>query len=898
MARPSDNEDSSSCNDEDVMKGMERLANFMALGADRGPNPPKALPSAQPPATTDKLKLPDEEDSPEFEEFDLSDFTQEEIQNYNTMAEPGQRLQDAVSPKKMQGLMQIASTQNPTQKDASTPIVPSIPRQIALFVRKHPFLEQAMGAFRKSERRQFERDVYDYAEALGLDHAAAKKQVIKARGFCGEDKYDSDSSALQEEIDDSNDILIRLCAVSSSNTSVLPSIEGAQSLQAATQTVKKSSPKKSPYFSQVHKAGKSSGKGKQNSEPTKDGYAESKTPESRKYLKGGRKRISSMEAEPSVADYSTHTKVTDKAAKEARKAEKQAKREAKAKKKHQSNGGALEPQTQEEAHENYLRSNEQDPHEHGETLNQTERQRAETTKEDLTLVEKIRDDVRYVSDKQVDLYEQGQMQNARPEVKDDLKTLKQTRDDEKEIEKKVSKSKDKKRKSNHDMPSANNDISKTSKRLTAAVEEVSSKCKSLCRELDQAFSNIQAESHSTSTSWNSQPGPSSEPRLEGESPQADKQTLRRSQRIRPSRTVPPTTRKLRSHTAASARDEASATRQLPDGKPIQPSPTATPKEDTPQLNRSATSPPPTKRKRPPTKSPYFPKPPTTPKKPILTTTTTTTLRPKTSCIPFPPLSTPRFGLMQETLSHTPFHLLLACIFLNKTPGSRALPVFYTLLSHYPTPAALSTATHADIVAIIQHLGLQNQRARKCVELARAWVQRGGVVERGRRYRVLHYPRRGDGRDVRPGEVLGEGDERVGWEVGGLPGVGAYAIDSWRIFCRDEVLGLSRELPEYKNPLADKDADSSDGSKMEMQKEWTRVLPMDKELRAYLRWRWLRNGWVWDPVTGERRKATGEEIRVAEAGGVIVEGEEGDEVVAAEEKREEGDVVGKGDEKES
>ena len=140
--------------------------------------------------------------------------------------------------------------------------------------------------------------------------------------------------------------------------------------------------------------------------------------------------------------------------------------------------------------------------------------------------------------------------------------------------------------------------------------------------------------------------------------------------------------------------------------------------------------------------------------------------------------------------------------------------------------------------------------------------------------MLNYPGKGDGRDVRKGECLGEGDERVGWEVGHLPGVGAYGLDCWRIFCRDELRGggdvvLLQNVPEE---AASGDGVAAAGEEMG---EWTRVLPLDKELRAYLRWRWLRVGWVWDPLRGGKRKAEGWELVEAGKGGVMVEGEEGE-----------------------
>ena len=63
--------------------------------------------------------------------------------------------------------------------------------------------------------------------------------------------------------------------------------------------------------------------------------------------------------------------------------------------------------------------------------------------------------------------------------------------------------------------------------------------------------------------------------------------------------------------------------------------------------------------RRPTRSPYFLKPPP----PV-----------KTTCLPFPPLSATRFGLMQERLAHDPFRMLIATIFLNRTRGEQAMPV--------------------------------------------------------------------------------------------------------------------------------------------------------------------------------------------------------------------------------
>jgi methyl-CpG-binding domain protein 4 len=250
----------------------------------------------------------------------------------------------------------------------------------------------------------------------------------------------------------------------------------------------------------------------------------------------------------------------------------------------------------------------------------------------------------------------------------------------------------------------------------------------------------------------------------------------------------------------------------------------------------------TKIKRP-TKSPYFPN------------------KPRSnfvSCLPFPPLSSPKFGLMQERLAHDPFRLLIATIFLNRTRGEQAMPVFFQLMEQYPTVADLAVADVEDVVKIIHKLGFQNQRARKCVEMAKAWLK--GAPEKGKRYRKLSYPVKGDGRDVPVSEVIDDEDKRVAWEIAYLHGLGPYSHDSWRIFCRDKLRGLA-------------DSWNGEAAADNFEPEWKRVLPTDKELRAYLYWMWLKEGWVWNKETGQRTKADDEFLERARGGGIVQEQQE-------------------------
>lgn len=102
-----------------------------------------------------------------------------------------------------------------------------------------------------------------------------------------------------------------------------------------------------------------------------------------------------------------------------------------------------------------------------------------------------------------------------------------------------------------------------------------------------------------------------------------------------------------------------------------------------------------------------------------------------------------------------------------------------------------------------------------------------------------------------------------WEIGHLT-QGPYAIDSWRIFCRDALLGKALDW-------------KGTGREAEFQPEWMRVMPQDKELRAYLRWMWMKEGWQWDAVSGERIVLR-EEMRAAVAEGRVAYNDDGELVI--------------------
>jgi methyl-CpG-binding domain protein 4 len=179
---------------------------------------------------------------------------------------------------------------------------------------------------------------------------------------------------------------------------------------------------------------------------------------------------------------------------------------------------------------------------------------------------------------------------------------------------------------------------------------------------------------------------------------------------------------------------------------------------------------------------------------------------------------------------------------------------------YPSPESFATAKLDEVADHIKCLGLQNSRAKRFIALAKGWIQDPPTC--GHRHRILHYPNPGNGQEVKNSELLDDSDNRTGaWEIAHLPGVGAYALDSWRIFCRDRLRGLAKGW-------------NGEGSAPTFEPEWKRVVPKDKELRAFIRWLWLREGIIFDIYTGKTKKASQQEISLESTGGVWEIADEG------------------------
>ncbi|XP_008853172.2 methyl-CpG-binding domain protein 4 [Nannospalax galili] len=108
-----------------------------------------------------------------------------------------------------------------------------------------------------------------------------------------------------------------------------------------------------------------------------------------------------------------------------------------------------------------------------------------------------------------------------------------------------------------------------------------------------------------------------------------------------------------------------------------------------------------------------------------------------------------FNLVQETLFHDPWKLLIATIFLNRTSGKMAIPVLWEFLEKYPSAEIARTADWRDVSELLKPLGLYDLRAKTIIKFSDEYLTK-----------QWRYPIE-------------------------LHGIGKYGNDSYRIFCVNE-----------------------------------------------------------------------------------------------------------------
>ncbi|XP_038666777.1 methyl-CpG-binding domain protein 4 [Scyliorhinus canicula] len=108
-----------------------------------------------------------------------------------------------------------------------------------------------------------------------------------------------------------------------------------------------------------------------------------------------------------------------------------------------------------------------------------------------------------------------------------------------------------------------------------------------------------------------------------------------------------------------------------------------------------------------------------------------------------------FKLVQETLFHDPWKLLIATILLNKTSGKKAIPVLWDFLERYPSAEVARVADWKEVAELLRPLGLYELRAKAIAKFSDEFLTK-----------QWRYPIE-------------------------LHGIGKYGNDSYRIFCVKE-----------------------------------------------------------------------------------------------------------------
>ncbi|KAH7908361.1 DNA glycosylase [Hygrophoropsis aurantiaca] len=182
----------------------------------------------------------------------------------------------------------------------------------------------------------------------------------------------------------------------------------------------------------------------------------------------------------------------------------------------------------------------------------------------------------------------------------------------------------------------------------------------------------------------------------------------------------------------------------------------------------------------------------------------------------------------EHLASDPWKVIVATTLLNKTTGKAAIPVFWALMRQWGTPEALAEAPIEKLTLLLKPLGLYNVRARRLKLLSRMYVDDPPQVG------VLRSPLRGGApsslASSTPHQTRSKARTRYPpTPISHLPGTGPYALDSYRIFCTEA--------------------------------EWKQVMPSDKELIRYLKWKWAyEEGEEWVPGSGVTRKISDQYLR--------------------------------------
>jgi len=172
-------------------------------------------------------------------------------------------------------------------------------KHINYFVRGHAFIQISLSGHTTSQRRAFERDVYDYARGLGLQKPEAKREVLKARGFCGEFDYDSDVSMLGDEVEDSAQLSVGLSSKPNASRTTSHNVSTSQPESETTPKHLKLSHPKNSRVSHTHPGASSGSLGADTVAAISEAHSSKAAGKSRK------RKIADLDEEPSTIEFAT-----------------------------------------------------------------------------------------------------------------------------------------------------------------------------------------------------------------------------------------------------------------------------------------------------------------------------------------------------------------------------------------------------------------------------------------------------------------------------------------------------------------------------------------------------------------------------------------------------------------
>ncbi|KAH8835160.1 DNA glycosylase [Flagelloscypha sp. PMI_526] len=98
------------------------------------------------------------------------------------------------------------------------------------------------------------------------------------------------------------------------------------------------------------------------------------------------------------------------------------------------------------------------------------------------------------------------------------------------------------------------------------------------------------------------------------------------------------------------------------------------------------------------------------------------------------------ALIQESISHDPWRVLVSTTLLNKTTACVALPVFQKLVDRWPSPLCLSQASLLELTEMLKPLGTYNRRSARLIAMSLMYLRDPPSSGDPRRSRSTNYPR--------------------------------------------------------------------------------------------------------------------------------------------------------------